>query len=89
MYELVKKIINKSLEEKIDIGVAYDKLRTDDKETDYKPAYEFLRKEYTALTALNNNGKDAEIKVICDMAEKGNNEGVNNYIKALKDEGVI
>lgn len=90
MYELVKKILETSKEKKVDIGVAYDMIANQTSYSDeLKQAFKILRKYYEVITALRVNGKEADINIICKMAEKGNEIGIQHHIENLKDQGVI
>lgn len=90
MYELVKKILDEAKEKKVDVGVAYDYIGNEEGYSDeLKKAYDCLIDNYEEITALRVKGKDTDIKVICDMAEQGNENGVKNYINQLKLDGVL
>lgn len=90
MYELVKKILDEAKENNVDIGVAYSYIGNDEGYTaELKEAFEVLQDNYEEITALRVKGKDADIKVICDMAKAGNENGVKNYIRNLKLDGVL
>lgn len=90
MYELVKKILDEAKEKSVDIGVAYDYIGNNEGYSEeLKKAYNCLFDNYEEITALRVKGKNADIKVICDMVEAGNEEGAKNYINTLKSDGVI
>ena len=90
MYELVKKILETSKENKVDIGVAYDMIANATAYTDeLKQAFEILRRYYEVITELRRKHKEADINIICKMAEKGNDIGIQHHIENLKDQGVL
>ena len=90
MYELVKKILDEAKESNVDISVAYDYVAKDIGYTaKLKEAREFLRAKYEVRTALRRKVHETDIKVICDMKENGNDEGVRNYIEDLKSREII
>lgn len=90
MYELLKKILETSKEKKVDIGVAYDMVANEMGYTDeLKKAHKFIDKHYEVITTLRVKGKEADINIICKMAEKGNEIGIQHHIENLKDQGVI
>ena len=90
MYKLVKKILDEAKESNVDISVAYDYVAKDIGYTaKLKEAQKFLREKYEVITALRRKGHETDIKVICDMKEAGNAEGVRNYIDDLKNRGIV
>ena len=90
MYELVKKILDRAKAEDVTVGVAYDMVATETGYTDeLKAAKKILDDKYEEITALRVKGKEADIKILCAMAEKGNENGVEHHIENLKDQGVI
>jgi len=90
MYELVKKILDEAKEKDVDISVAYDYVgNKKGYSEELRKAYKCLFDNYEEITALRVKGKDTDIKVICDMAEQGNENGVKNYINQLKLDGVL
>lgn len=90
MYGLVKKILETAKKNNVDVGVAYDYVA---KETGYtdglKVAFGFVQKNYEVVTALRVKGKEAELKTLARMWEKGNTDGAKNYIERLKNDGVL
>lgn len=90
MYELVKKILETSKEKNVDVGVAYDMVANETGYTDeLKAAKKILDDKYEEITALRVKGKEADINIICKLAEKGNEIGIQHHIENLKDQGVI
>ena len=90
MYELVKKILDKSVEEGVTVDVGYDMVANEIGYTDeLKKADAFIHEHYEKITALRVKGKEADIKILCAMAEKENTNGVEHHIENLKDQGVI
>jgi hypothetical protein len=85
MYELVKRILDTSKENGVDIGVAYDMVANEIGYTEeLKAAKKVLDEHYEVITALRVKGKEADIKIICKMAENGNETGIKNHINNLK-----
>ena len=90
MYELVKKILETSKEKNVDVGVAYDMVANEIGYTDeLKKAKAFIHKYYEEITALRVKGKEADIKILCKLAEAENTNGIKHHIENLKDQGVI
>lgn len=84
MYKEIKEILEKAKEDKVDIGVAYDKLlRTDER----RKAFSFLQKNQVAILKLYNAGREEELKILCNMGLAG--VDVWKYIDALYSSGVI
>lgn len=90
MYEMVKRILETSKTNNVDIGVAYDMIANQTSYSDeLKQAFKILRKYYEVITALRVKGKEADINIICKLAEKGNEKAIEHHIENLKDQGVI
>lgn len=90
MYELVKNILDKAKESNVDIGVAHDYVANEKGNTaELKKAHDFILDNYEEITALRVKGRETDIKVICDMQEQGNENGVKKYLRQLKLDGVI
>lgn len=86
MYELVTKILNKSREDGVDIGVAYDKMEKTD---DLRKAFDFLQENQIAVLKLRSAGRDEELRVLCNMAAADDKKTIRKYINALYSEGII
>lgn len=92
MYELVMDILKKSGAENVDIGVAYDMLAVDGNREELKKAHEILlvQSYYKAITGLRNVGRLAEVRVICDMYEAGEDKSkIKEYVQTLIDNGIL
>ena len=92
MYDLVIEILDKSKLENVDIGVAYDMLAVDGNRDELKKAHEILlvQSSYKAITALRNICRFAEIRVICDMHEAGEDAmEIKKDIQTLVDNGIL
>lgn len=87
MYELINKIMEKAEQEKVDVGIAYDMLRTEDTSKELKNASEFLNKNQVAIFKLREKGKEEEIKKLCSLASDKNE--VWRYTYDLYEKGVI
>lgn len=85
MYKLVKKILDRAKENNVDVGVAYDYIGNDEGYSEeLKKAHDFILDNYEVITSLRVKNRNTDIKVICDMYENGNIDGMKNYIKSLK-----
>ena len=88
MYDLINKILEKSKKENVDIGVAYDMLVSENgADENLKDAWEFLQENQSEIFQLNNTGRIAELKIICDKSD--DKDFVKKYLIALYDEGVL
>lgn len=86
IFEAVEKILEKSKQDGVDIGVAYDKTEKTD---DLKKAFEFLQENQIAILKLRSAGREEELKVLCNMATAGADLSIRKYISALYSEGII
>ncbi len=88
MYKLINKIMNKARKEKVDIGVAYAMLISEEGQNgELKEAYKFLSKNQVAIFKLKNKGLEDEIKRVCDIS--ADKKKVWRYINGLYEKGVI
>ena len=83
MYELVKKILDKSREEKVDVYVAADMVAVEVGRTEeLKKARETVDKYYSTITKCRRENDEASIEKLCALIEAGDKAG----IEALKTE---
>ena len=83
MYKLVKKILDKSREEKVDVYVAADMVAVEVGRTEeFKKACEIVDKHYDTITKCRREGDEASIEKLCALIEEGDKAG----IEALKTE---
>ena len=83
MYELVKKILDKSKEEKVDVLVAADMVAIDTGRTEeFKKACETVDKHYNTITKCRRENDEASIEKLCNLIEAEDKAG----IEALKKE---
>ena len=74
MYELVKRILDKSKNEKVDINVAYDKLAREDGlgyTEELKKAFDTIVKHYDFITKCRRENDIALLKAFCELLETG------------------
>ena len=83
MYELVKKILDKSRKEKVDVYVAADMVAVEVGRTEeFKCARETVDKYYNTITKCRRENDEASIEKLCALIEAGDKSG----IEALKTE---
>ena len=83
MYKLVKKILDKSREEKVDVYVAADMVAVEVGRTEeFKKARETVDKHYNTITKCRRENDEASIEKLCTLIE----EGKKAEIEALKTE---
>lgn len=84
MYELVKRILDKSKETGEDILVARDMCIAEDKDKSDKlrSASELIKAHYSVITKLRREGDEESIKKLCDLVETGDVA----QIRAFKEE---
>ena len=74
MYELVKRILDKSRNEKVDINVAYDKLAREDGlgyTEELKTAFDTIVKHYDFIAKCRRENDIALLKAFCELLETG------------------
>lgn len=74
MYERLVEILKISKDRNVDVGVACDMAKTENKDKDYNEAFEFLRKNFNDITTLWTEGKTDELKKYCDTLGVVENE---------------
>ena len=84
MYELVKRILDKSKETGEDLLVARDMCIAEDKPRDaeFRKAGEFISAHYDVIAKCRREGDEASIEKLCDVVTNGTPE----EIKAFKAE---
>jgi hypothetical protein len=83
MYELVKRILDKSREAGVDVLVAYDMVAAEIGHSDeLKKAKEIINTKYDTITKCRRLGDNDAIKTLCDLIEEGN----PNKIRAFEEE---
>lgn len=84
MYELVKRILDKSKETGEDVLVARDMCIAEDKqsEAELRDAGNFINAHYDAITKCRREGDNESIKELCDLVLEGN----ITKLKAFKEE---
>ena len=84
MYELVKRILDKSKETGEDVLVARDMCIAEDKDKadELRSAGELIKAHYFAITKLRREGDEESIKNLCDLVAMG----IVSDICAFKEE---
>lgn len=84
MYELVKRILDKSKEKDEDILVARDMCIAEDKlcDAELRAAGEFINEHYDVIAKCRREGDEASIEKLCAVVANGTPE----EIKAFKAE---
>ena len=83
MYELVKRILDKSRDANVDVLVAHDMVAAEIGHSDeLKKAKEIINKKYDTITKCRRLRDNDAIKTLCDLIEEGN----PNKIRAFEDE---
>ncbi len=84
MYELVKRILDKSKETGEDVLVARDMCIAEDKDKadELRSAGELIKAHYFAITKLRREKDEESIKKLCDLVATGD----VSEIRAFKEE---
>lgn len=85
MYELVKRILDKSKETGEDILVARDMCIAEDKpnETEFRKAGEFISAHYDVITKCRREDDEASIEKLCDVVANGTPEEIRAFEKEI------
>ena len=81
MYELIKRILDTSRDELVDIGVAYDMIANDIGYTEeLKEAFVFLKRYYGEITSFRTAGKEEKIEEMCNSFKTKGLIAVEDFI---------
>lgn len=84
MYELVKKILDKSREEKVDVYVAGDMVAVDVGHTpELKKAQEIVDKYYNTITKCRRENDEASIEKLCALIEADDKVDIRNLVDEI------
>ena len=82
MYELVKKILDKSRDEKVDIHVAYDKCAREEGigyTDELKNAFGVIEKHYDFITKCRREKDIPLLKAFCELLETGSVSDIRRF----------
>ena len=86
MYKMVKKILDKSREEKVDVLVAADMVAVEVGRTEeFKCAREIVDKHYDTITKCRRENDEASIERLCTLIETGDKAGVEVLKKEIAE----
>ena len=86
MYELVKRILDKSREEKVDVYVAGDMVAVEVGRTpEFKEACETVDKYYNTITKCRRENDEASIEKLCILIEKGDFSEIEAFKKEIAE----
>lgn len=87
MFELIKKIMEKATEEKVDIGVAQRMLINEGEDNDAMvKALEIYTKSYEDISYLYNKGDFENIEKVVERTEQNKFEEIKELMKDIKGE---
>ena len=87
MYELVKRILDKSKETGEDVLVARDMCIAEDKENEeaLKSACNLIRAHYDVITKCRREDDDASIEKLCQVVMNGTPEDIREFKKEIME----
>jgi hypothetical protein len=88
MYELVKRILDKSRDEKCDIDVAYNKVAREDGlgyTEELKNAFDAIVKHYDFITKCRRENDIALLKAFCELLETGSVVDIRKFKEENED----
>ena len=87
MYELVKRILDKSKETGEDVLVARDMCIAESKENADKlrSASDFIKAHYSVITKLRRERDEESIKKLCDLVATGNVAEIRTFKKEIEE----
>ncbi len=85
MYELVKRILDKSRNENVDVLVACDMCIAEDKphEEELRAAGELVDEHYDVITKCRRENDDASIEKLCSIIAGGNVSEIRAFEKEI------
>ena len=85
MYELVKRILDKSKETGEDVLVARDMCIAEDKENSdvLKSAYNLIRAHYDVVTKCRREKDEPSIAKLCDVVMNGTPEDIRTFKREI------
>ena len=88
MYELVKRILDKSKETGEDLLVARDMCIAEDKENKdaLESAYNLIRAHYDVITKCRREDDDASIEKLCQVVMNGTPEDIRAFKKEIMEK---
>ena len=88
MYELVKRILDKSKETGEDILVARDMCIAEDEENAeaLKSACNLIRAHYDTITKCRREGDEASIEKLCEVVASGTPEDIRVFKKEIMEK---
>lgn len=86
MYELVKRILDKSKETGDDVLTAYDKVAAEIGRSDeLKEAKELINKHYDVITKCRREKDEEAIKKLCDVVANGTPADIRAYKEEIME----
>lgn len=87
MYKLVKDILDKSREEKVDVLVAADMVAAEGvgHTEELHAAKEVIDKYYDTITKLRRDNDEETIETLCKYIEEGNKDGIKALVAEVKE----
>ena len=87
MYELVKRILDKSKETGEDVLVARDMCIAEDKSNadELRAASELIKAHYSTITKLRREGDEESIKKLCDLVAAGDVVKIREFKEEIEE----
>lgn len=86
MYELVKRILDKSRDANVDVLVAHDMVAAEIGHSDeLKKAKEIINDKYDTITKCRRLGDNESIKTLCDLVEEGDTYKIRAFEEEIKE----
>lgn len=90
LYKLIRKIMDRSIAEKVGIDVAFDMITNEEGKTpEICDAYKFYHKYRYEITALRGLGRLPDVRKMCEWQEAGEYDKLKDYAQELSDKGVV
>ena len=87
MYELVKRILDKSKETGEDVLVARDMCIAEDRENEgvLRSASEIVKAHYSTITKLRRDKDEASIKKLCELVTSGDKFALREFKEEVEE----